>query len=91
MPRQANRIERPRRRRRRQGKVPALEQDGTIRPHTLLISGSSQMETFDLDRPEGTEGESERFPMPELPPVGGRAVPIAQAQANDIRPAVGED
>jgi hypothetical protein len=51
--------------------VPALEDNGDIVMHTLLIGMSNDLEITDIDG--GDPSLEERFTVPRLPSVGGRA------------------
>ena len=52
--------------------VAVLEASGKIVQHSLLLTTGTALDTFDLDTTE--PDEDERFPVPDLPPLGGRAV-----------------
>jgi len=51
--------------------IPALEDNGDILVHTLLIGGSNALEITDIDG--GDPALEARFAVPKLPPVGGSA------------------
>ena len=54
--------------------IPVLEENGAVTLHTLLLTGSSTLETVDIDGP--IDDESVRFPTPTFTAIGGKAVPI---------------
>jgi hypothetical protein len=59
--------------------VPALEQNGEIVTHTLLIGKSNDLEITDID---GADPALEaRFQVPQLPAVGGK---VRAAETSDI-------
>lgn len=63
-------------------RIPALEDDGTIAMHSLLLTGSTTLETFDID--DTLEHEDERLPLPAFPSVGGTAVAVDADEFPDI-------
>ncbi|MCU1446974.1 hypothetical protein [Cryobacterium sp.] len=70
--------------------IPVLEPNNTVVPHTLLLSAATQLEVAGVDGVTGAE-ESERFPVPALPPVGGQASPIDSADIAANAPVIDED
>jgi hypothetical protein len=63
--------------------VPALEDNGDIVTHTLLIGRSNDLEITDIDG--GDPDLERRFVVPRLPAVGGKA---RAAETSDI-PIIG--
>jgi hypothetical protein len=49
--------------------ITVLEENGETSVHTLLLSPASQFDVADVGG-MSTEEEANRFPVPELPPVG---------------------
>ena len=54
----------------------ALETNGSIRTHTLLLGPATQLDIFDIDGGESEERENERFPVPRFPEIGGTAAAV---------------
>jgi hypothetical protein len=70
--------------------VPVLEENGSVQPHTLILSTATQLEIMDIDgMPEAEEGA--RFPVPEFPPVGGQAFAVAAEDIQQDAPLLDED
>ncbi|PXA72313.1 hypothetical protein [Cryobacterium arcticum] len=69
--------------------IPVLERNGTVQAHTLILSNSTQLTVKDVDGL--TEDESARFPVPELPPVGGQAFAMAPETIRQDAPFLDED
>jgi hypothetical protein len=66
--------------------VPALEDNGDILMHTLLIGRSNDLEITDID---GGDPELEsRFKVPRLPSVGGKAKAAETSEIPIISPAL---
>lgn len=59
--------------------VPALEDNGDVVTHTLLIGKSNDLEITDIDG--GDPAMEMRFEVPRLPAVGGRA---REAETSEI-------
>lgn len=56
--------------------ISALETNGTIRTHTLLLGPATQLDIFDIDGGESNETENSRFPVPRFPEIGGTAAAV---------------
>jgi hypothetical protein len=56
--------------------VPVLEENGSVRPHTLLLGPAAAVEIVDIDG-HAEADEAVVFPVPEFPPLKsvGRALP----------------
>jgi hypothetical protein len=67
--------------------IPALEDNGTIARHTLLLTAATSLETFDLDG--DTDDEDERFRVPDLTGVGGKATAISDKETSTIGLPIG--
>jgi hypothetical protein len=68
--------------------VPALEDNGNIVTHTLLIGRSNDLEITDID---GADPALEsRFRVPSLPSVGGKAKAAETSEIPIISPALPE-
>jgi hypothetical protein len=66
--------------------VPALEDNGDIVTHTLLIGRSNDLEITDID---GADAALEaRFRVPSLPAVGGKAKAAETSEIPIISPAL---
>ena len=74
--------------------IPALESDGTVGTHTLLLTTATSLEVLrsedEGDDAEGSGDEEARFPVPRFPGIGGSAVAIAPEDEADIRPPLEE-
>ena len=70
--------------------VPVLEANGTVQAHTLILSASTQLEVVDVDGIVGQD-EGVRFSVPEFPPVGGQAYPVAPEAIASDAPFLDED
>lgn len=70
--------------------VPVLELDGAVQAHTLVLSAATQLEVVDVDAMAGQDEEA-RFPLPELPPVGGHAFAMASEAIENDAPFLDED
>jgi hypothetical protein len=68
--------------------IPVLEDNGTIIPHTLLLTAATSLETFDIDG--DTADEASRFPVPELTGVGGKATAISEDEVPAISLPIAE-
>jgi hypothetical protein len=66
--------------------VPALEDNGDIVTHTLLIGRSNDLEITDIDG--GDPALEQRFTVPRLPAVGGKAKAAETAELPIISPAL---
>lgn len=62
--------------------IPILEENGTIATHTLLLNSATALETFDIDG--NLEEEADRFPVPPLPSIGGKAIPVSTGEISGI-------
>lgn len=76
--------------------VPVLESTGSVRSHTLILSGATQLEVSELgaasaEAEEGAEDELTRFPVPNFPAVGGQAFALAAADLENDAPFLDED
>lgn len=54
--------------------VPVLEQNGVIASRTILLGPATQLESRYADGDVGDD-ETNRFPVPRFPPVGGKGMP----------------
>lgn len=70
--------------------VPVLELNGTVQSHTLILNHSVQLTVKDVEG-EGGGDETARFPIPELPPVGGQAYALAPETIQQDAPFLDED
>jgi hypothetical protein len=68
--------------------VPALEDNGTIVTHTLLIGKSNDLEITDIDGAD--PALEERFVVPRLPSVGGKAKAADTSEVPIISPPIPE-
>jgi hypothetical protein len=66
--------------------VPALEDNGDIVTHTLLIGMSNDLEITDIDG--GDPALEQRFSVPRLPAVGGKAKAAETSEIPIIAPAI---
>ena len=55
--------------------VPVQEENGTIGMRTLLLNPTTQFTVDDIDGVSSEEDEVSRFPVPDFPAIGGKAVP----------------
>ena len=69
--------------------IPVLERNGTIQAHTLILSTATQLTVKDIDGVSADE--SARFPVPELPPVGGQAFAMEPESIQADAPFLDED
>jgi hypothetical protein len=68
--------------------VPALEDNGEIVTHTLLIGKSNDLEITDIDG--GDPALERRFRVPRLPSVGGKAKAADTSEIPIISPPLPE-
>jgi hypothetical protein len=66
--------------------IPALEDNGDIVTHTLLIGRSNDLEITDIDG--GDPALESRFQVPRLPSVGGKAKAAETSEIPIISPAL---
>jgi hypothetical protein len=66
--------------------VPALEDNGDIVTHTLLIGMSNDLEITDIDG--GDPALEARFVVPRLPAVGGKAKAAETSEIPIISPPI---
>lgn len=64
--------------------LPTLKENGDIADHTLLLTASTALETFDIDGDDPDDDEADRFPIPEAPAIGGEARAISEDEITDI-------
>lgn len=70
--------------------VPALEENGTVRSHTLVLSAATQLAVIDVDGLSAEDDEA-RFPVPEFPPVGGQAYALPSEKIVPDAPFLDDD
>jgi hypothetical protein len=70
--------------------VPVLAENGTVEPHTLILSAATQLNVFDVDGDLGGR-ETERFPVPEFPAVGGQGATWKAEAVERNAPRIDED
>jgi hypothetical protein len=70
--------------------IPVLESNGTVQAHTLLLSVATQLKVVDVDGSTADE-ESERFPVPEFPPIGGQGFAVAPQDIERDAPFIDDD
>jgi hypothetical protein len=61
-----------------------LEENGTVRTHSLLLGPMDQLDIFDVDGGQSSEDEVRRFPVPSFPPLGGKAIPIRPDEVDEL-------
>lgn len=66
--------------------VPVLDSDDVIRTATIVIGTGTHIEIEDLEMSGGAP-EAERFPMFDIPTLGG--VAVAVSEEDDPRPEIG--
>ena len=69
--------------------IPVLEHNGTVRPHTLILSSATQLDVKDVDGV--ADGEEIRFPVPRFPRTSEEAFPLAAADISTLVPILDED
>ncbi|MET0956189.1 MAG: hypothetical protein ABWY68_09580 [Cryobacterium sp.] len=69
--------------------IPVLELNGTVKAHTLILSNATQLTVKDVDGV--TDDESAKFPVPELPPVGGKAFAMEPESIQADAPFLDDD
>lgn len=70
--------------------LPVLEADGTVQPHTLILSAATELGIRDVDALAGQD-EGTRFPVPDFPPIGGQAFAMATEDIGEDAPFLDED
>jgi hypothetical protein len=70
--------------------LPVLEANGTVHPHTVILSAATQLGISDVDGLAGQD-EGARFPVPQFPPVGGHAFAVAPEDIGVDAPFLDED
>ncbi|NQX28428.1 hypothetical protein HQQ81_13860 [Microbacteriaceae bacterium VKM Ac-2854] len=70
--------------------VPALEANGSILHHTILLGPATQMEIVDIDGEASSVDDSE-FPMPSFPALIARAAPVHTAVEDDLMPDLDDE
>jgi hypothetical protein len=70
--------------------VPVLEPKNTVVAHTLLLSAATQLAVAHIDGVTGGD-ERERFPIPQLPPLGVQASPVGSSDIESTAPVIDED
>jgi hypothetical protein len=70
--------------------IPALEQNGAVQAHTLVLSAATQLAVIDVDG-LSVEEEDSRFPVPEFPPVGGQAFAMPPEDIENDAPFLDDD
>lgn len=70
--------------------VPALEPNGSILHHSILLGPATQLEIADIDGESGAVDDSE-FPMPSFPALVPRAAPVHSAADDDLMPDLGDE
>lgn len=50
--------------------IPVLEDDGSVRPHTLVFGSMMEFDISEADGEVSSAVDEEQFPVPDLPDVG---------------------
>jgi len=69
--------------------VPVQEENGTIGSRIMMLNPTTQFAIDDIDGVSSEEDELHRFPVPEFPAIGGKAV-AAKADNIDSFPEMDE-
>jgi len=70
--------------------IPVLEKNGSVQTHTLVLSVATQLKVVDVDGSTADE-ESDRFPVPEFPPIGGQGYAVAPQDIERDAPFIDDD
>lgn len=69
--------------------IPTQEENGTIGSRVLMLNSTTQLTIDDIDGVSSEEDELNRFPVPEFPAIGGKAV-ASKADSLDSFPEMDE-
>ena len=69
--------------------VPTQDENGTVGSRTLILNPTTQFTVDDIDGVSSEEDELARFPVPDFPAIGGKAV-AQKVDSEEEFPAIDE-